>query len=365
MPTKRLPFNPALDHLKHQAKDLLSQHAQKKPGSAQRLREFHPDFQGVADDQIFATPIRLSGAQLAVAREYGFASWSRLKSHVEKPVTNGHLAHHERIEDPLFRRAVDLIDSGNVPELSLLLEQNPGLIHRRVLFEGENYFRNPTLLEFVAENPVRHGVLPANIVEIATTLLRSGADAGARDATLQLVASGRVPRECSVQIPLIETLCANGADPNSALHAAVSHGEFEAAKALIRLGATTDLATLAALGHTKDFLDLLPSSGPEARHLAFAFAAQYGRVEILGELLKAGEYPNRYNPPGAHSHSTPLHQAALAGHFDAVRLLIESGARLDIKDLLWQGTAADWAHHGKQAQIESLLRQRSPIKTTP
>jgi hypothetical protein len=33
-------------------------------------------------------------------------------------------------------------------------------VHQHVVFEGGNYFRDPTLLEFVAENPVRHGTLP-------------------------------------------------------------------------------------------------------------------------------------------------------------------------------------------------------------
>ena len=37
------------------------------------------------------------------------------------------------------------------------LDQHPKLVDRRVTFEGGNYFRNPILLEFVAENPVpRH-----------------------------------------------------------------------------------------------------------------------------------------------------------------------------------------------------------------
>jgi len=45
-------------------------------------------------------------------------------------------------------------------------EAHPKLAQQRVVFEGENYFRNPTLLEFVAENPVRRGALPPNIVEV-------------------------------------------------------------------------------------------------------------------------------------------------------------------------------------------------------
>ena len=42
MPTEQLPPKPNLDHLKHQANDLLQQHGYRDRASAQRLREFHP-----------------------------------------------------------------------------------------------------------------------------------------------------------------------------------------------------------------------------------------------------------------------------------------------------------------------------------
>ncbi len=70
-------------------------------------------------------------------------------------------------------------------------------------------------------------------------------------------------------------------------------------------------------------------------------ASQFGRVEIVRALLDMGEDPNRYNPVGGHSHSTPLHQAALAGHDALVRLLVERGAQLDRKDHIWHATLAD------------------------
>jgi len=57
--SRDLPARPNLDHLKKQAKELL-----------QSLREQDPDAQ-------------LVGAQHALAREYGFPSWPRLKAHVE------------------------------------------------------------------------------------------------------------------------------------------------------------------------------------------------------------------------------------------------------------------------------------------
>jgi ankyrin repeat protein len=78
------------------------------------------------------------------------------------------------------------------------------------------------------------------------------------------------------------------------------------------------------------------------------------------QLLEAGEDPNRYNPVGFHAHSTPLHQSALAGHFDVVRVLIEHGARQDLKDTHYQGTAADWAEHAGHHQIAAYLRSLPP-----
>jgi hypothetical protein len=359
VPTKQLPANPSLDHLKHQAKDLIRQHALREPSSAQRLREFHPSLRLATDQEIFSTHLTLGGAQLAIAREYGFATWARLKHHIETPDLSDNLAlpHHERIEDAVFRHAVNLIDAGDVSGLSLLLKANPSLIHQRVLFEGGNYFRNPGLLEFIAENPVRHGTLPPNIVDVAVILLEAGPEHRSVNDTLGLVVSGRVPRERKVQIPLIDALCKYGADPNSPLQTAVLHGEFEAVYQLIRWGANPDLPILAALGKTEEFLRHLPLSDSGQRHLALSLAAQYGHPEIVRALLDAGEDPNRYNPPGSHSHSTPLHQAALAGHLGVVKLLVERGARLDTKDVIWQATPADWAQHDGRTEVESYLRE--------
>jgi hypothetical protein len=358
MPVKRLPSNPNLDHLKYQAKDLITGHAAHDQAVAQRIRELLPPFSAATDAAIFNAPLPLSSAQLAIAREHGFPSWPRLKAHIEKPArsNNPALLRHERIEDPGFRRAVDLLDAGDAAGLSNYLRQHPALLHQRVQFEGVNYFRNPSLLEFAAENPIRHGKLPPNIVQTAKVILDAGVDQSALDETLMLVATGRVPRDCGVQLPLIDLLCDYGADPAGALHPATAHGEFEAVTALIQRGAPVDLPVAAALGRASEFHRLLPNAGETDRHLALALAAQFGQVEVVRALLDAGENPNRYNPSGAHSHSTPLHQAALGGHNEVVRLLVERGARLDLKDVLWQGTPADWAQHEGRTEVEAYLR---------
>jgi hypothetical protein len=363
MPVRRLPSRSNLDHLKHQAKDLLKARAAHGMAAAQRIREFHPRFKGATDAAIFAAAFKLSDAQLTVAREHGFPSWARLKAHIEKPSRANRLdlPHHERIEDPLFRKAVALVDGGDEGGLRGHLRLHPGLLRQHVVFEGENYFRNPTLLEFIAENPIRQGKMPGNIVAVAEVILDAGLNAkqdqAALNETLGLVCSGRIARECGMQAPLIDLLCDRGAEPDSAMLPALGHGEFEAAQALLARGARVTLPVAAALNRIEDVRRMLPASGPEERPLALALAAQFGRVEVVRLLLDAGEDPNRYNPAGSHSHSTPLHQAAFAGHDPVARLLVERGARLDIKDILWRGTAADWAHHGGNAEIEAYLRR--------
>ena len=57
--SRQLPARPNLEHLKKQAKDLL-----------EHLRRGDPS-------------VQLADAQHALAREYGFASWPRLKAHCE------------------------------------------------------------------------------------------------------------------------------------------------------------------------------------------------------------------------------------------------------------------------------------------
>jgi peptide-methionine (S)-S-oxide reductase len=82
-------------------------------------------------------------------------------------------------------------------------------------------------------------------------------------------------------------------------------------------------------------------------------------ISFCGLLLDAGEDPGRYNPAGLHSHSTPLHQAAFAGHLDVVALLVERGADRDVRDLLYQGTPEDWAGHGGHEEVAHYLRSLS------
>ena len=195
-------------------------------------------------------------------------------------------------------------------------------------------------------------------MEVTKVILDAGPSQSAQNETLMLVSTGSVPRECRAQLPLIDLLCDYGADPNSAIQAAALHGELEAVNALIGRSARIDLPVATALGRIEDARRLLAGASSEDRHLALTLAADFGHVEIVRLLLDAGENPNRYNPVGGHSHTTPLHQAAGGGHDEVVRLLVERGARLDLKDILWRATPADGARHAGRTEIEAYLRRK-------
>ena len=358
MPVRPLPAKPNLDHLKYQARDLKKLHAALDRGAAQRMREFHPQCRELTDEAIFARKLSLADAQLTIARERGFKSWPRLKEYVEKPELAERIKkpRHELIEDPVFRRAVDLIDSGDAAGLGEHLKKHKKLVHQRVEFEGWNYFRNPTLLEFVAENPIRRGTLPKNIVDVARVILDAGPEQASIDTTLALAATGSVPLETGTTVPLIELLCEYGADPNDAINAAALHGSLLAVRALLQCGARMTLPVAAALNDVEQVRRLLATATKHERHVALAMASQIGWTEVVRVLLDAGEEPNRYNPIGGHSHTTPLHQAALIGNETLVKLLLEHGADPNARDLMWNGTPADWARHEGHAKVEEFLR---------
>jgi hypothetical protein len=81
---RQLPSRPNLDQLKHQARDLLNAHKAGDEEGLRRIRESHPRLARLAEADVRSARFTLSGAQLVIAREYGFVSWPQLKAYVEK-----------------------------------------------------------------------------------------------------------------------------------------------------------------------------------------------------------------------------------------------------------------------------------------
>jgi ankyrin repeat protein len=82
MPGKELPARPNLEQYKKQAKDLLRDFKLGLPDAVQRFVLHHPDFQKMAEPAASNQIIKLTDAQLVIAREYGCVSWPHFASHI-------------------------------------------------------------------------------------------------------------------------------------------------------------------------------------------------------------------------------------------------------------------------------------------
>lgn len=266
------------------------------------------------------------------------------------------------IPDSIFREAVTAIDAGDLKAIEALLDEHPSLLSDR-LHAGEGYFKDPYLLWFVAGNPVRNGTLPANVADVARKIIEAARRDGVASlphqliVTLGLVASGRIPRECGVQAELIDVLVEAGADPNGALIAALAHREVEAAELLIESGARMTLLAAVCLDGKAEIDRLFEDSDPESRHAALAGAALFGNTDGLAALIGKGIDTDAYGPVWFHPHATALHHAVDSGRLDAVRVLVDAGASLEIRDRIYGGTPLDWAEHLGRPEIADFLRE--------
>lgn len=163
-----LPDRPHLRHLKDQAKDLL------KAGAAASL----------------------SDAQFQVARLYGFASWPKLKSHVDSLEEIGQLK--------------QAIDANDIARVKALMTRNPAL-HRAPLGYGKD---GP--LTWVAECRVPWEPPGPARLAMAEWMIAHGSDVHqGGDAPLMRAALN------GYRIPMMKLLVAHGADVN-----ALWHGNF-------------------------------------------------------------------------------------------------------------------------------------------
>jgi ankyrin repeat protein len=228
--------------------------------------------------------------------------------------------------------------------------------------------------------------------ELAALLVERGANpnaAGQGWAALHQVARTRslsptrIPHPVATgsisSLDLVKVLLAHGADVNQRVtkrfHSDEERGRFNT------VGATALL--MAAKGFDHDLMRLLLANGadPTLRnrtHSSILLAAAGCEVTFPGEdsgapedslesvkiALAAGADPNEVNDDG----DTALHGAAFTGADGVVRLLVERGARLDVKNrkgMMPVATAhMDWVatilqtHPRTEALLRSLMEQR-------
>lgn len=291
---------------------------------------------------------------LDLARRSRFAHKAEMIELLDRPV----------VRDPSFRAAVDSIHTGDVPRLEQLLDTEPRLLTERIREPDcyrdsgrEQYFLDPKLFWFIANNPTLIDTMPATMPDVATAMIARGVAKEDLDYTLGLVMTGSSVRHNQLQIPLVRLLVEAGATVDAqGLGGVLGHGETEVVAHLV----STGMAMTAPIAAALDRVDLLPgllrSASQREIEEALDLAVINNRTEAARLSLQAGANPDRFS--SQHRHSQPLHQAALHDNVALVEMLIAHGARLDVVDTLWGGTPFGWAWHGGNQQVIAFLQER-------
>jgi ankyrin repeat protein len=293
-PSRSLPPHPSLEQQKTQAKELLKSLRAGDAGARERVRRHLPD----------KRRITLADAQFVTAREYGFESWARLKTHIELAATGQTPALAANALDEL-RRAFHARDAAAV---RALFERHPAA---RAMIDAPLFpFDSPALVHIAGEGDL----------EMIEVLLDFGADpnrrsdwwAGgfhalhsARGAVAdRLIAAGAVPDACAAaqldrpellrrildsdparvherggdgQTPLhfarsrevVDLLLERGADPDARdvdhrgtpaqwmLEVRRGAGRYDLAAYLVERGASADVFLASALGLTAALREML------------------------------------------------------------------------------------------------------------
>lgn len=221
----------------------------------------------------------------------------------------------------------------------------------------------------------------------ARWLLEHGADPNLawgelHDAPLHLAAE-------RWDVPMVELLVRYGADihrrradGSTAYRLAELHGNREVAEWLLAHGAKDERSQLerfvsACAAGDRERAEAMLRERPELRgelkrehHLMMHVPAERGDARVLETMLSCGFDPN----VGDKDNVTALHRAAMAGHVEAVRVLLAHGASLTAADGMFAASPLVWATEGWNHPVEGsdhvgvarlLIAAGSPLGWTP
>ncbi|MFN7936804.1 MAG: ankyrin repeat domain-containing protein [Bryobacteraceae bacterium] len=375
-----LPYQAPLADYEREAEKLVAQQRDRDAAALALIRESHPRYRDtvvpwlvkhVPDEQVASDPFDLADAQWVVAIHHCFRDWAALAEYANAVSVWDSAVYR-------FESAVEAVVNGDAAGVRAMLAADPQLVHARSTrvtpFDPPTH--RSTLLHYLGSNGVEgyRQKTPPNAVEIAAILLQAGADPnslawlyGGECTTLRLLVSSSPPADAGLQIPLAKVLIDFGARVDSygegkwvsPVRTALVFGFRETAEYLAERGSPVKtIVEAAGLGRLEETRALLGAASELERHQALAVSAQLGRTEVTRFLLEEGEDPSRYNPEGFHAHSTPLHQTALAGDRETTELLVEHGARLDLRDKIYESTPQGWAEWNGKTQVAVYLREK-------
>src|SRR5262245_6709512 len=345
---RSLPAHPDLDQLRRQAKELLRAAQAGDTAAIARI-------QAVSDELTLAT------AQLALAREYGFASWPRLKDEVDAQT----LGLAEKA-DEFLQASI----SGNSRRAAHMLEETPALAGHSfatavILGDAERVRtelqRDPTLATradprtgwtalHAACSSRWHQIEPDRadgLASVARLLLEAGADSTGSTPSRPRGRGGWRPLRCVIAVSnsgssnrqIVELLLERGAvpDDHDLYLAGFAHDRHQLLPILI--ATMPDLAAIAEQALAAS----VSNSDPERARLLFTAGANprryrnddghrtsiiWGALEagceddFLELLLDHAADPNAAGPDGRSPHQL----ATAAGRTDVADLLRRHGA---------------------------------------
>jgi ankyrin repeat protein len=339
-----------LEQLRKQAKDLAKAAKGGDPAALSRLGDL---------------PVRLASAQLAVAREQGFASWPALVHELAEQPFRTDLGYYEG-------RAEGIATVNDVPLATA----------RRDLAQRHGYSSWAALTRHVAA--LANGDEPTTPFMLAYRAVEDGN----RDRLAELLdehpelvrtrgTNGNDLLGMAGDLASVKLLVDRGADVNrgndygwTKLHGAGYSNDRPLAELVLAAGARTDLSArgdggtplVAALfwGH-REVVDLL---GLEPRNLRVA--AGLGRADLVDELVgtpAAGAHRAFYRPHGGFPAWQPsddpqeildeaLVWSAKADRIEAIDRLVELGAHVEADP--YRGTPLTWA--AANGRVEAVRR---------
>ncbi len=355
MPARPLPNNPSLEHLRKDAKRLRAAVATAAGDALAMVKEFHPRADRV--DAHFT----LADAQLVTARSFGFASWAKLKQHlndiepfvwippsVPDPASPVDLfvrfacltysglhpwpekARRMIDEDPELARTniYAAAAAGAVDALGGVLDRDPGLVNRK----GGPLNWEPLL--YACYSRIDAGRPNRSTIDITRLLLSRGADPNAGFLL-----------EGSYAFTALTGAFGRGEDwPNQP-----PHPDGDAlARLLLEAGADPNDAQTLYNRHFRENND----------HLRLLFAYGLGQ-EKGGPWIKRLN-DARFNP--ASLLAIELCAAAQHGFFERVKLLIAHGVDVNGRSLRSNRTPYEEAVRAGHHEIGEYLLQHGSAK---